>query len=55
MASMRLSELANVEEVSKEEADELLTSISKAEVEAAAKSLSLQKAAHPDHIQAEHL
>ena len=44
-----------MEKVSKEECDELLTSISEAEVEAAIRSLSLQKAAGADHIQLEHL
>ena len=44
-----------MQQVSKEESDELLTSISEAEVEASIRSLSLQKAAGPDHIQPEHL
>ena len=42
-------------QASKAEEDTLLVSITKTEVEAAIKSLSLQKAAGPDQIQPEHL
>ena len=48
-------ELAHMETASKAEEDTLLVSITKTEVEAAIKSLSLHKAAGPDQIQPEHL
>jgi hypothetical protein len=48
-------DLAAMETASGEQEDTLLVSITKAEVAAAIKSLSLQKAAGPDKIQPEHV
>ena len=48
-------ELAEMDELSEEEVDEVLMSITEDEVRAAIQSLPLQKAAGPDQIQPEHL